>query len=233
MDLLATIPLLVIFTGIGLSYTRIIPAIAGFILSVLGVLTGLGCSITLLLTGASWGLAGMAALPFIVAVPMALNGLRYPVLNDVTTDPENPPAFEAAAQARPNQNRDMSYPESFGPIIRKAYPDVRPLVVDESPNDLFRRVEKFAKNQPGWEMTDRDPKNRTMECEVTSSVFRFVDDLVIRVSNQDTRTRLDLRSKSRDGLGDLGANAKRIERFLRQLVSDPGHPGQSSKIKSS
>ena len=63
MDLLATIPLLVIFTGIGLSYTRIIPAIGGFILSVLGVLTGLGCSITLLLTGASWGLAGMQLRP--------------------------------------------------------------------------------------------------------------------------------------------------------------------------
>ena len=54
-----------------------------------------------------------------------------------------------------------------------------------------------------------------IEATDTTSIFRFVDDIVIRIRPLGPNlTVLDIRSKSREGKGDLGANAARIERFL-------------------
>ena len=51
----------------------------------------------------------------------------------------------------------------------------------------------------------------------TTHVFRFVDDVVIRVRADRTATVVDVRSKSRDGRGDLGANAARIRAFVAAM----------------
>jgi uncharacterized protein (DUF1499 family) len=126
-----------------------------------------------------------------------------------------------ALEAPANTGRDMAYPEHFGPIVREAYPDVRPLVLDESPERVDQRVEKLVETQSGWEIKNRDPVKRTVEGEVSSRFFRFVDDFIIRVSDQDGKTRVDMRSKSREGLVDAGANAKRIRTFLTELASEP------------
>ena len=46
-----------------------------------------------------------------------------------------------------------------------------------------------------------------------TAIFRFVDDIAIRVRPTASGTVVDVRSKSRDGRGDLGANAERIRAF--------------------
>jgi hypothetical protein len=51
----------------------------------------------------------------------------------------------------------------------------------------------------------------------TTFWFRFKDDVVIRVKPLGKESRIDLRSVSRLGKGDLGANAKRIREFLNRL----------------
>ncbi len=107
------------------------------------------------------------------------------------------------------------------PIVREAYPDVRPLVLDESPERVYQRVEKLVEAQSGWQIKNRDAVKRTVEGEVSTRFFRFVDDFIIRVSDQDGKTRVDMRSKSREGLVDAGANAKRIRTFLAELASEP------------
>ena len=53
-------------------------------------------------------------------------------------------------------------------------------------------------------------------------IFRFRDDFVVRVRPDGEATRVDMRSKSRVGKGDLGANAKRIEQFFQGLASRAG-----------
>ena len=62
-----------------------------------------------------------------------------------------------------------------------------------------------------------DTTTRIIEGEAASPMLGFIDDFVIRVSDEDGKTRVDMPSKSRDGVGDAGANAKRIRGFLRQL----------------
>ena len=48
-------------------------------------------------------------------------------------------------------------------------------------------------------------------------LFGFKDDVVIRLSAVNDGTRVDVRSASRVGLSDLGANAARIQAYLAKL----------------
>ena len=45
---------------------------------------------------------------------------------------------------------------------------------------------------------------------------------IIQVSDYEGKARIDMRSKSRDGLVDAGANAKRIQTFFEQLDDTKG-----------
>jgi len=225
MQYLALVPYFIILAGVGLSHVGILPAMIGWALSALGVLSGLGLAVTAIFAGQSdllWA-AVFAALPSVVAIPMVIDDLRHPRINDVSTNIENPPSFVAALQATPNMERDMSFPEKNGPIIREAYLNVRPLILDEPLDQAFQRIEALAKIQPGWMITRRDAEARTVEGEATTSIFRFVDDFVIRVSDQEGKARIDMRSKSRDGLVDAGINAKRIQMYFEQLENTTAH----------
>jgi uncharacterized protein (DUF1499 family) len=71
---------------------------------------------------------------------------------------------------------------------------------------------------PTWEITFTDPATGAIEAVATTLVFGFQDDIVIRVRPAPHGgSRVDLRSKSRDGRGDIGANAARIRAFIREL----------------
>ena len=86
-----------------------------------------------------------------------------------------------------------------------------------------------AQKQSGWTLRAVDPATRTIEGTATTRMFHFRDDFVIRVTQSGDGAVVDMRSKSRDGKGDLGANAKRIQSFLDQVAQDvranPGAPG--------
>ncbi|MEM1366893.1 MAG: DUF1499 domain-containing protein [Cyanobacteria bacterium P01_H01_bin.15] len=218
MQYLAFIPFMLIIAGVGLSFARILPAMLGWVVTVLGVLIGLGFAVNEVFSENSnvW-LALLVALPSMVAIPMMVNDLQYPKINDVSTNLEDPPEFVTACRNAANKGRDMSFPEKNGLIIRQSYKNVRPLYSDESSAQVFGIVETLARIQPGWVVTRTDISALRIEVEVTSSIFKFVDDVIISISAQAEQTRIDMRSKSRDGLVDAGANAKRIERFLKEL----------------
>ena len=226
MRFIAVVPLLCVIAGIGLSSAGVLPAMYGLGLFALGALFGLVVSTRIYFTRVRKGrphfrvFAVVALLPLVLGVAIVIRDLRYPPINDITTDLENPPAFAAALDTPANDGRDMAYPERFGPIAREAYPDVRPLVLDESPEQAFQRIVELAEAQSGWAITNSDAEKLTVEGEASSFFFRFVDDFVIRVSDQDGNARVDMRSKSRDGLADAGENANRIRTFLAQLARD-------------
>ena len=50
-----------------------------------------------------------------------------------------------------------------------------------------------------------------------SSFFGFTDDFIVRVKSATDRNIVDVRSKSRVGMSDLGENAKRVKKFLNEL----------------
>ena len=70
----------------------------------------------------------------------------------------------------------------------------------------------------GWEITYRDADQGLIEATDTTAIFRFVDDVIIRIRSSGKITVVDVRSKSRDGQGDLGVNAARVQAFIDKLI---------------
>ena len=68
----------------------------------------------------------------------------------------------------------------------------------------------------GWELIGNDPVTGRIEAFERTTLFGFIDDVVIRVAATPEGTRIDVRSKSRIGGGDVGANAARIQRFVAE-----------------
>lgn len=142
----------------------------------------------------------------------------FPMINDVTTTPEAPPAFVVLAQTAPNKGRDMGYPPGNAPVQRLAYPDLAPAALPEAPEACFARVAAAAKAMPKWEVVAEDPAARRLEAVATTSLFRWRDDVVVEVRPAAVGCAVHVRSKSRSGRGDFGANAKRIRAYLRRLA---------------
>ena len=69
----------------------------------------------------------------------------------------------------------------------------------------------------GWEIVNIDRRAGIVESTATTFWFGFKDDVVIRLRNDNGMTLIDLRSVSRVGMSDLGANAARIARFLEEF----------------
>jgi len=200
----------------------IVPAIVGFVVFDLGGLLGLlalvlGIVGTLRGGGAGAGLAlGLVVtLAFLViAVPSG----KVPPINDITTDPGNPPQFVAALSLPANQGRDMKYPgESFATQQNTGYPDLAPLRLDLPTDQAFQRVVTAAQQMPDWEITRTDSAAHALEGVATSRLFRFKDDFVVEVRPQAAGSVVQMRSKSRNGKGDVGANAARIKAFYAKL----------------
>ena len=206
-----------------LAYLGVVPALVGFLVFALG--GGLG--LVALVAGVVALIRGRAAVPSLVAalgltiafVVLAFPGRHYPRINDITTDPANPPQFVFALSLPANQGRDMTYPgKTFADQQVAAYPDLGPFIIGGlSPDEAFTRVEATARKMPGWDVTRVDPASRRLEGVATSGIFRFQDDIVVEVRARDGGSVIQVRSKSRDGKGDLGANARRIQDFFAQL----------------
>ena len=69
----------------------------------------------------------------------------------------------------------------------------------------------------GWDIYHRDRNVGVIEAVDTTSIMAFKDDVVIRVRSNTRGTLLDLRSVSRVGIGDIGANARRIRAFQQKF----------------
>ncbi|MCB1035932.1 MAG: DUF1499 domain-containing protein [Acidobacteria bacterium] len=164
-----------------------------------------------------------------VLLLMALSGAsasKVPPIHDITTDPADPPAFVEALEAQGNRGRDLSYPHGDPRSAErqcKAYPDLAPIALPLPPPEALAKASKIA-SELGWTITAENPKTGRLEATETTRLFRFVDDVVVRVrlAPEGPGSVVDLRSTSRNGVSDLGANAERIRRFREALLAGEG-----------
>jgi uncharacterized protein (DUF1499 family) len=164
------------------------------------------------------------AIGLVIALPVLVIMLRtsqYPPINDITTDVANPPEFVHALTLGPNRGRDMKYDKTRCAREQQAgYGALSPLKMPGDPDDVFKRVRLVAAEMPDWRTTYVDPVHHTLEGVATSFLFRFKDDFVIQVRPAEGGVSLvEMRSKSRDGIGDLGVNYHRIKAFFAKLES--------------
>ena len=69
----------------------------------------------------------------------------------------------------------------------------------------------------GWQIVAADKTQRRIEAVATTRWFHFKDDVVVRLSESNGQSRIDVRSVSRVGKSDIGANARRIRAYLKIL----------------
>jgi len=73
--------------------------------------------------------------------------------------------------------------------------------------------------EQGHEVVNTDPASGIVEATATTFWFGFKDDVVVRASKDGDSTKVDVRSVSRVGQSDIGANAARIQKFIDALTS--------------
>lgn len=175
--------------------------------------------------GGGWAVIGMVVAAAVFAWPLAFvpTYLNTPHINDATTDLTTPPSFEALAKerSRAGVKHPAQHPGGRSLELQKAsYPDLRPLSVSRSPDETYElalealkrlRLQIVAENPP------RPGQAGTIEAVDRTTVIGFYDDVVVRLSSADGRTRVDVRSASRFGTHDLGRNASRVRRVLAEL----------------
>jgi uncharacterized protein (DUF1499 family) len=149
---------------------------------------------------------------------------RLPPINDITTDPIDPPRFEAIARLRPRGANPIAYPGAAAmQLQRGAYPDIEPLLVSATPLEAYEAALAVITKRK-WRIVDvRAPqtgrREGRIEAVARTPIMGFRDDIVVRVRAAEDGARIDMRSASRYGRHDFGANAKRI-RSLSEDIDD-------------
>jgi uncharacterized protein (DUF1499 family) len=158
----------------------------------------------------------------VAALAAGLPGYYYylarhvPPIHDISTDTDNPPRFVAALEARKGAQNTADYSADTAAQQKTAYPDIGPALVDVAPDAAFARALAAAQSM-GWDILAGVPAEGRIEAVDTSLLFGFKDDIVIRIAANGAGSRIDVRSLSRVGRSDIGANARRIRAFLGKL----------------
>ncbi len=199
-------------------------SIGNLILLVSAASTGLGLILSRGTAGnssARWSWAALAA-----SIILAINGAiqfntarSVPAIHDISTDTDRPPEFVAIVPLRAGAPNPPEYAGAQAAALqRAAYPDIDTMELTDPPEAVFAAAVQ-AIDQLGWTMVATDPGTGRIEATDTTFWFGFKDDVVIRIAGADDITRVDIRSKSRVGMSDVGANAHRIRAFRDQLDS--------------
>ena len=199
--------------------------IAALVVSVLTLLLGRS---RIESRGIAIAIVAFTAGGLIAYVPWHYDQIRRqaPPIHDITTDPDNPPAFVAVAALREAVGPDRVAYEGarVAEQQRLAYPDIQPLTLALAPAAAFNRALDTAQRM-GWTIVAADDAAGRIEASDRSRWFGFTDDIVIRIIPSASGSRIDLRSSSRVGRSDFGVNAARVERYLSALRATTGDLG--------
>ncbi|MGL4763529.1 MAG: DUF1499 domain-containing protein [Aeromonas sp.] len=151
---------------------------------------------------------GWGAVPLLLPLAFVIQALRVPLVNDVSTDPYNPPLLRLASELRTAQDLPIN------PAPLKAFEGKPgPLYTKASPAEVITEAHALME-QLGWQVR---PSPDGLDAVATTGWFGFQDDVALRVFVGPSETRIDMRSASRQGQSDLGTNRARIEDFLIRL----------------
>ena len=189
------------------------------VLAFLAVLLGIAAYVRIWRTGDhGWGkstfgiVLGLACLsPLAYGAVMAS---RYPLTNDVTTDPRLPLAMivHSTAPTRPEGGASFAR-------VQAAFPAARPRLYSSEPEAVFEQVMQLV-GQREWDVRVARPVDLSGEGQVNAMAMTFMgwrDEVAIRVTRTLDGARVDMRSASLNGVHDLGVNGRRIEEFLQEL----------------
>jgi uncharacterized protein (DUF1499 family) len=177
--------------------------------------------------GGQTGAAQAFAAIFIACVGLAVPGFYLskaallPPLTEVETTPEEPLEFKVLNAERPGDANPLKEPDAEEIDAQvEAYPDIGPMVIERSAPEVFSIVNE-AVDRLGWTVAVNEAPGETgvgrIEATDRTLIMGFTDDVLIQVKGDDAHAVVDVRSVSRYGPHDLGANAKRIRTLFEEV----------------
>jgi uncharacterized protein (DUF1499 family) len=230
LALFAVAVVLLVIVIVNLGFLEPVPAIAtlagSLFFALVAMMLAFGAFVVIWrqgLRGIGLAVAALAIGIAMLAYPAYLGVLFYqlPAVNDITTDPVDPPRFEAIARLRPRGANSVVYPGAAAMKLQRAtYPDIEPLIVSVPPAEAYEAALAVITKRK-WRIVDVRPplagrREGRIEAVVRTPLMGFRDDVVLRVRAAEDGARIDMRSASRFGTHDFGANASR----LRSLSND-------------
>jgi uncharacterized protein (DUF1499 family) len=214
-------------------FLEIIPSLAAvggaFILAAVAML--LACAAFIVIWREGLGGFGMALTALLVGVSilgypayLGAKAYRLPAIADITTDPIDPPRFEAIARLRSRDANPIVYAGlRAAELQRAAYPAIEPLLVSVTPQIAFESAVAVITKRK-WRIVDaRAPqagrREARIEAVARTSILGFRDDVVVRIRPDPDGARIDIRSTSRYGRHDFGTNAARVS-SLSEAIDD-------------
>ncbi|MFN3671351.1 MAG: DUF1499 domain-containing protein [Bosea sp. (in: a-proteobacteria)] len=166
------------------------------------------------------------ALCLLLLLPAGFAGFKLamlPALKDISTDIDDPPGFSRSRAALDGRGGHVpaEIPAALRRAQRQAYPQIAPIVL-EAPAEVAFDMARKAANTLGWRVLEASrPGGRVgagrIEAVARTRVLRFSDDITIRIRPRVDGSRIDIRSVSRLGTHDFGANAARIAAFAAEI----------------
>lgn len=141
---------------------------------------------------------------------------QHPDLYDISTDLHNPPVFINIAFLRKGSDHGLTYDFSWVPVQKQYYPDVKPLIVATPFKQTYIEALSLVKER-GWDLVAQYPNAGVIEAVARTPIFGMRDDVVIRITHENSKVVVDMRSSSRIGKSDHGNNAERIRDYLGEL----------------
>jgi uncharacterized protein (DUF1499 family) len=189
-------------------------------LAAIGVVTGIAGLIAASRRGLTADKPGVLIGTVVSALILAVMGMQFytassvPAIHNISTDVVDPPRFEAVVPLRGPDANSLDFDAGkIAPLQQQAYPWVRPLESQLPPDQALRRAVAVLE-ELGLEIVHVDEAGGRVEATATTFWFGFKDDVVVRVRPAAAGSVVDVRSVSRVGVSDLGANARRIGRIL-------------------
>ena len=227
--LLAVAALAIAAIGLTLARYDVIPKLTGFtafigsgalaalalLLALIGLLIGWRTGNPARNRGVVALVIGLAFVGFLGTRPLAAGDA--PPLHDISTDLADPPQFRTLS-LREDNLAGVGTVENWRQIHAAAYGDIGPVTLAMPVEQATAVVARLAEEE-GWAIAARDPARGHVEATASVSYIRFQDDVVFRITPVGTgSSRVDMRSVSRVGVGDLGVNARRVRGFLARLT---------------
>ena len=208
---------------------ELVPALATFagalVVAVIGIVLAFGAFIVI------WkdGIRGMGHAFGAIAIGLALiaypaylgyQAYKLPMINDISTDALDPPRFDVLARLRPRGT--VEYAGLYAAELqRQAYPDIEALSVTATPKVAYDAAMAVIVRRKWRVVVDRPPqpprRDGVIEAVAQTSIMGFREDVSLRVRVESDGAKIDVRSASRYGRHDFGANATRIRSLLEDI----------------
>ncbi len=221
---------------------EIVPALSTFagalMLAAVAILLALCALVVIWFEGVAGAKQAIAALFIglaLIAYPayLGIKAWRLPAIYDITTDPIDPPRFDGIARLRPRDAKPITYEGLYAAEQQHAaYPDIEPDLTDSTAQESYDAAMRVITKRK-WRIVDARPpqggqpvanprapqpaiRDGIIEAIARTPIMGFRDDIVVRIRATSDGARIDVRSASRYGRHDFGANASRV----LNLISD-------------